>query len=100
MPAVLWFGPITSECPTSAVEGLACGIPALISSKAPFAEFIADHKCGVVFDPTPHGLATAVDAAMAQYGGLSRNAVRVAREYFSLEKLVKRMAWVYEEARG
>jgi glycosyltransferase involved in cell wall biosynthesis len=86
------------ECPTSAVEGLACGIPALISSKAPFADFVADHKCGVVFDPTPHGLATAVEIGIAQYADLSANALHVAREYFSLETFLRRMTQVYEAA--
>jgi glycosyltransferase involved in cell wall biosynthesis len=86
------------ECPTSSVEGLACGIPALISTKAPFAEFIAEHKCGVVFDPTPQGLVTAVETGMAQYGELSANAVRVAAEYFSLDKYLNRMTLVYKEA--
>jgi glycosyltransferase involved in cell wall biosynthesis len=85
------------ECPTSSVEGLACGVPAIISSKAAFAEFVADHKCGVVFDPTPDNLVAAIETGVRQYGALSANAARVARKYFSLENLLKRMTQLYSE---
>ncbi len=85
------------ECPMSAVEGLACGLPALISSLAPFAEFVERHKCGVVFDPTPASLVSAVETGMRQYRELSTNAVNVAQRFFSLQRLLERMTQIYEE---
>ena len=84
------------ECPTSAVEGLACGLPALISSLAPFAEFVELHKCGVVFDPTPAGLVRAVESGMRHYRELSTNAVNVSQRFFSLQRLLERMTQIYE----
>jgi glycosyltransferase involved in cell wall biosynthesis len=85
------------ECPMSALEGLACGLPTLISSVAPFAEFVAQHKCGVLFDPTPASLVIAVETGMRQYPELSTNAVKVARRYFSSQQLLERMTQIYEE---
>jgi len=85
------------ECPMSALEGLACGLPTLISSLAPFAEFVAQHKCGVVFDPTPSSLVAAVETGMCQYRKLSTNAVNVAQRYFSSQRLLERMTQIYEE---
>jgi glycosyltransferase involved in cell wall biosynthesis len=85
------------ECPTSVVEGLACGIPALISSLAPFAEFVTQHKCGIVFDPTPQGLVSAIESGMSQHHELSTNATNVARRYFSLEHNLRQMTHLYKE---
>jgi glycosyltransferase involved in cell wall biosynthesis len=85
------------ECPLSLIEGLACGLPVLISSLAPFSEFVAQHGCGVVFDPTPSNLVTAVEDGLRQYRELSVNAVNVAHSYFSLDKLLRRMECLYQE---
>jgi glycosyltransferase involved in cell wall biosynthesis len=85
------------ECPMSALEGLACGLPTLISSLAPFAEFVAQHKCGLVFDPTPSSLVRAVETGMSQYRELSTNAVNAAQRYFSSQRVLERMTQIYEE---
>lgn len=85
------------ECPTSLIEGLACGLPALISSVAPFAYFVEKYRCGVAFEPTPHGLVSAVELGMRSYANLSANAVRVARGFFSEELLWQRMERIYQE---
>jgi glycosyltransferase involved in cell wall biosynthesis len=85
------------ECPTSVLEGFACGLPTLISSCAPFAEFVTEHKCGVVFEPTPSSLARAVESGECRYRELSTNAVNVARRYFSLDRLLERTTQIYQE---
>jgi glycosyltransferase involved in cell wall biosynthesis len=85
------------ECPMSALEGLACGLPTLISSVVPFAEFVTQHKCGVLFEPTPSSLVTAVETGMSQYRELSTNAVNAAQCYFSSRRLLERMTQIYEE---
>jgi glycosyltransferase involved in cell wall biosynthesis len=85
------------ECPLSLIEGLACGLPVLISSLAPFSEFVAQHGCGVVFDPTPSNLVAAVENGLRQYRELSANAVNVAHRYFSLDELLQRMECLYQE---
>jgi glycosyltransferase involved in cell wall biosynthesis len=85
------------ECPTSALEGLACGVPALISSAVPFAEFIANHSCGVVFDPTPANLVKAIEVALRRYPELSKNAVNAARHYFDAQLFFQRVNRLYGE---
>jgi glycosyltransferase involved in cell wall biosynthesis len=76
------------ECPTSLVEGLACGVPVLISSVSPFAYFVAEHRCGVVFEPTPSALAAAVETGVRHYGELSANAVEAAQRCFSWKEVL------------
>ena len=85
------------ECPTSVVEGLACGVPVLISSVAPFAYFVAEHRCGVVFEPTPSSLVAAVETGLRQYAELSANAIKVAQRSFSEEHMLRKVARVYQE---
>ena len=85
------------ECPNSVIEGLACGLPALVSSATPFSHFVATHRCGVVFDPTPSSLVAAIEAGLAQYRQLSHNAVVVAQQYFSQTALFAKLAQIYRE---
>jgi glycosyltransferase involved in cell wall biosynthesis len=86
------------ECPLSAVEGLACGLPVLISSATPFAEFVAKHRCGVVFDPNPSGLIRAIELAQEKYAELSNNAVEAAQQFFSQARFLRRMDEIYRDA--
>jgi glycosyltransferase involved in cell wall biosynthesis len=88
------------ECPLSLVEGLACGLPALISSVSPFAYFVAEHKCGVVFEPTSSCLVEAVETGMRQYAKLSVNAIATAQRYFSEVSMVQQIARVYQDIRS
>ena len=88
------------ECPNSAVEGLACGLPALVSTACPFAQFVDQHECGVTFDPEPASLIRAVEIGMRRYEELSRNAARVAETHFCQARLLERMAEIYREVTG
>jgi glycosyltransferase involved in cell wall biosynthesis len=85
------------ECPNSLVEGLACGLPVLITSVSPFAYFVDEQQCGIVFEPTPACLVAAVEKGMSRYAELSANAVRAARAYFSQTVLFQRFAKIYQE---
>ena len=85
------------ECPNSLVEGLGCGLPALISSVAPFAYFIEQQKCGVVFDPTPTGLISAVEQGLRCYGELSKNAIQASRNHFSQENVYQQLDHIYRK---
>ncbi len=85
------------ECPNSLVEGLACGLPVLISSVSPFAYFVEEHACGVVFDPIPSCLITAIETGMKRYQELSNNAIKTANTYFSQDKLLARVERIYRE---
>jgi glycosyltransferase involved in cell wall biosynthesis len=88
------------ECPNSLVESLACGRPVLISSVSPFAYFIEENQCGVVFDPNPASLVVAIEKGMKNYSELSSRAATVANKYFSQEKLLQRMSKIYEKLSG
>jgi glycosyltransferase involved in cell wall biosynthesis len=85
------------ECPMSLVEGLACGLPALVSAKLPFSEFVTEQKCGVVFDSTPDSLVAAIETGLRRYPELAVNAATAAGRCFSLENFLKRMEQLYSE---
>jgi len=85
------------ECPNSLVEGLACGLPALISTVSPFAYFVEHHRCGVVFEPTPSGLISAVDQGLRQYPELSKSAIAAARTNFSETKMFQKLENIYQK---
>ena len=85
------------ECPNSLVEGLVCGLPALISSASPFSYFIEQYRCGVVFDPTPSGLVAAVEQGARHYHELSTNAINASRQHFSQEDVYKKLSDIYRK---
>jgi glycosyltransferase involved in cell wall biosynthesis len=85
------------ECPNSLVEGLACGLPVLITTVSPFAYFVDENKCGVIFDPTPAGLVGAIEQGMSQYAELSGNAMRVAKEHFAEDVFLQRLERIYRQ---
>ncbi len=85
------------ECPSSLIEGLACGLPVLISAASPFAYFIEQHQCGVVFEPTSSGLIQAVEKGMRQYTELLRNGIASARPQFSETNVFQRLEAIYKE---
>jgi glycosyltransferase involved in cell wall biosynthesis len=85
------------ECPNSLLEGLACGVPALVSARAPFAEYVAECGCGVVFEPTPEGLAEAVSTGMAKLPALRANARAAAERDFDLRSVLTSYEQIYEE---
>ena len=84
------------ECPLSLVEGMACGIPALISSVAPFSEFVDRNRCGVTFAPDPASFALAIDAALSRYEELRAGAIDSARRHFDRESLFRRFERLYD----
>ncbi len=85
------------ECPNSVVEGLACGVPVLISSVAPFAGFVRQYDCGEVFNPTPDGFRAALDRGMGRWQTLSDNARAVAESRFSEQRVLSRYREIYQQ---
>lgn len=77
------------ECPNSALESLACGVPVLVSSACPFSKFVAREGCGIVFDPTPAALAEAIEAGQKRWPELSVQARRAAEEHLDETRLVE-----------
>jgi glycosyltransferase involved in cell wall biosynthesis len=85
------------ECPNSLIEGLACGLPALVSSACRIADFVERQRCGVVFDPTPSCLVSAIERATAHYHELSKQATVTAHAFFSQESFFAKTAKIYDE---
>ena len=86
------------ECPNSMVESMACGIPALVSTCAPMAEFVDKTSSGVCFDPNPASLLRAIDQGMSRWHSLSYNARKAAEKYFSLDAALSSYAALYDSA--
>lgn len=85
------------ECPNSLLEGMACGVPALVSARAPFADYVREHDCGVVFEPTPDALAEAVSTGMSRLATLRANARAAAERDFDLRAAFAKYERIYEE---
>jgi len=84
------------ECPLSLVEGLACGVPVMISRMAPLAGFVEENRCGVAFDPEPSDLRRAIDYGLLNYGELRAAALSCARQHFDRTTVFERFARLYE----
>lgn len=86
------------ECPSSALESLACGVPVLASSKCGFSRFIEENRCGVVFEPTPEGLLEAAERAMADGDELSKRARATAVEHLDAQAQLRGYEQLYRNA--
>lgn len=84
------------ECPLSLVEGLASGVPVMISRAAPFARFVEENRCGVAFDPEPLAFRRAIDLGMSRYTELRTAALSSARRHFDRTAALERFARLYE----
>lgn len=86
------------ECPASALESLACGVPVLVSSLCRFSEFVTDNECGVVFQSTPDDLLRAAKEAMTRRDELSRSARKAAEEHLDVRALLEGYERLYRQA--
>ncbi|GJM43889.1 MAG: hypothetical protein DHS20C21_07310 [Gemmatimonadota bacterium] len=83
------------ECPNSLLEGMACGVPALVSSAAPFSGYVREHDCGEVFEPTAEGMAAAVSRGLSRWETLSKNARTATEQDFDRLVMLRRYEEVY-----
>lgn len=70
-------------CPNSMVEGMACGLPVLISEAAPMCDFVRENECGGVFELDGKSIAQTYEWACRNYERLSANCIRIANSQFS-----------------
>jgi glycosyltransferase involved in cell wall biosynthesis len=85
------------ECPNSALESLACGVPVLVSRACPLSRFVEENGCGVLFDPNPGSLRDAVSRGLAEWAQLSHAARRTAEKHLEPGRLFEFYAKLYEE---
>lgn len=84
-------------CPNSMVEGMACGLPVLISERSPMAEFVRENACGAVFGLSGDSIRKSFEWACRNYEELSTNAANVARTRFGAQEQYREMRAIYEE---
>jgi len=85
------------ECPNSALESLAAGVPVLCSRACPFSAFIEDEGAGIAFDPQPQGLLEAVEAGLGAWPELSASARRAAERHLSRRRLLESYTRLYDD---
>jgi glycosyltransferase involved in cell wall biosynthesis len=87
----------TKICPTSIVEGLAAGRPALVSTEVGIADVIARDQCGEVFAPTVDGLCQAVQRLRHQYPDRAARARPCAERHFDQSLCFRRHEDLYAD---
>jgi glycosyltransferase involved in cell wall biosynthesis len=83
------------SCPNSIVEGLACGIPALVSDTCGIAGLIADHGAGIAAPREPGEIAAAVDRMRSTHRAFSRAARELAETTFAMDRFLDEYATLY-----
>jgi glycosyltransferase involved in cell wall biosynthesis len=79
------------------MEGLASGRPVLASRLVGIADIIESERCGVVFEPDPESLASAIERLRAHYGRYQTRCQAVAERYFSKQKFVGEYERIYAD---
>jgi glycosyltransferase involved in cell wall biosynthesis len=87
--------------PMSVLEALAVGRPVIVTDSCGLAPAVAEEGCGRVVDSTEEGFEAAVRgwlADPAEQARTSAQALRAARERFSMDAVASTLAGVYAEA--
>lgn len=87
------------DCPNSAIESLACGVPVLVSRLCPLAQFVEENGCGVAFEPTPQALGEAIRSALSSWPQLSARARPAAEAHFDVDQLLRFYDGLYRSVR-
>ncbi len=85
-----------AQVPQSAVEGLACGLPCLVSGKVSLSDLVKQHHAGLSFSDLP-SFAVALRGLEANYSELSAGALHLAESKFSPEQSLKALSAVYRK---
>ena len=83
------------SCPNSIVEGLACGVPALVSGTCGIAGLIAKHGAGVATTRNPADVAEAARTLRREHARFSAGARRLAERHFDIRQFVDAYAQLY-----
>lgn len=89
------FRTVGKPCPNSILEGLACGRPALVSRYVDIAGLLEREGCGVAFEPTAEGIASAFRELVGRYDELRPGARPCAERHFNLERTVSSYRAIY-----
>jgi glycosyltransferase involved in cell wall biosynthesis len=81
--------------PNSLVEGLASGLPALVSDSCGIADLIGEWQAGVVTPRSAEALATGLDDLQRRYDAIRGAARRLAEAEFDSRRAASRYAGLY-----
>lgn len=87
----------TKICPTSLVEGLACGRPLLVSTEVGISDLVQEEGCGTIFPATVDGLCAAVERLRRDYDWHAVRARPCAERHFDRDDCRRRHEELYDE---
>jgi glycosyltransferase involved in cell wall biosynthesis len=93
--ACLYADGFGKSCPNSVVEGLASGLPALVSDTCDIGHLVETSGAGVAVARTPQEVASALDAIQANHEAFRGGARALAERVFDLEGFVEKYRQVY-----
>jgi glycosyltransferase involved in cell wall biosynthesis len=97
--ACLYADGFGKSCPNSIVEGLACGLPAVVADSCGIARLIADAGAGAAVARTPGAVAEALRAIRDRHHVHARAARHLAEKTFSVAEFLSSYTALYEELR-
>lgn len=83
------------ELPNSLVESIACGVPVIITSRSPAANFVAREHVGVVCPSTSNGIITGVSEGVRNYDYYRGNAYRTRSRFFDISRWISKHREIY-----
>jgi glycosyltransferase involved in cell wall biosynthesis len=87
------------SCPNSIIEGLACGIPAIVADTCGIATLIASSGAGVVTGRDPAQIAEAARAVRRSHHGFARAARQLAERAFDVRDFLEAYIRLYGDLR-
>jgi glycosyltransferase involved in cell wall biosynthesis len=89
-------GGLVKSFPHSLIESLAAGRPVLLSNTIAMADYVAEHRSGIVVtDMRIEALSSAIKSLVSNYEMLARNAAQIGRGAFSVEAVVDNYRRLY-----
>jgi glycosyltransferase involved in cell wall biosynthesis len=87
---------LVKSFPHSLIESLAAGKPVIVSNTIPMADYVTEHRCGVVVEELQiESLAESISLLMNQYKSAADQARRIRAQDFSLEQMIHQYRRLY-----
>ena len=86
------------SCPNSVIEGLACGVPALVADSCGIAPLIERHDAGIVTSREPSRMAQAARDLRSSHHAFAQAARALAEQAFDVRTFLASYLRLYQEA--
>ncbi len=93
--ACLYAPGFGKSCPNSVVEGLACGLPALVSDSSGVAPLLTQHNAGLTAARNPRDVAQAARQLRDLHRGFSQSARELAEQVFDVRRFLESYLQLY-----